>query len=62
MLNGITDYLYELTNVFGKCYNDAEWKVVGTPLQNSRLLLCEATAATLKKGLDLLGIKTVDKI
>eukprot|EP01064_Diplonema_japonicum_P034725 TRINITY_DN729_c2_g1_i2.p1 TRINITY_DN729_c2_g1~~TRINITY_DN729_c2_g1_i2.p1 ORF type:complete len:740 (+),score=281.92 TRINITY_DN729_c2_g1_i2:69-2288(+) len=63
MAHNITDYLYQLVQRFNECYNDAgNWKVVGSPVQNSRLLLCEATASTLEKGLTLLGIKTVDRI
>eukprot|EP01059_Diplonema_ambulator_P030389 TRINITY_DN5193_c0_g1_i1.p1 TRINITY_DN5193_c0_g1~~TRINITY_DN5193_c0_g1_i1.p1 ORF type:complete len:739 (+),score=359.58 TRINITY_DN5193_c0_g1_i1:67-2283(+) len=63
LAHNITDYLYQLVQRFNECYNDTEnWKVVGDPLQNSRLLLCEATATTLKTGLHLLGIKTVDRI
>ena len=63
MPHNITDYLFQLVSCFNDCYNNrTEWKVVGHPLQNSRLQLCEATAVTLKKGLELIGIVTVDKI
>ena len=62
LFHSITDYLYELSNVFNECYNNKEWKVVGSELQNSRLLLCEATGATIKKGLELLGIKVVTRL
>jgi arginyl-tRNA synthetase len=31
-------------------------------LRNSRLLLCDVTARTIKKGLELLGIEVVGKM
>ncbi len=58
--NRLTDYLYTLSEKFNAFYRDCQ--VGGTPEQNSRLLLCEATARTLKQGLNLLGVQTVEQM
>lgn len=58
--NRLTDYLYTLAEKFNAFYRDCQ--VEGVPEQNSRLLLCEATARTLKQGLQLLGVQTVEKM
>lgn len=58
--NRLTDYLYGLAEKFNAFFRDC--RVEGTPQQNSRLLLCEAVARTLKQGLTILGVKTVDKM
>ena len=58
--NRLTDYLYGLAEKFNAFFRDC--RVEGTPEQNSRLLLCEATALIMQKGLNLLGVKTVDKM
>ncbi len=64
--NVLTDYLFELSRAFSYFYDrrhgvrviDAE-----TPaLRASRLRLCDLTARTLKLGLGLLGIKTVEQM
>jgi len=64
--NVLTDYLYELARTFSRFYD----KKIGvrvidaTPdsLRLSRLRLCDLTARTLKLGLNLLGIKTVEQM
>ena len=58
--NRLTDYLYQLAEKFNAFFRDC--RVEGSPEQNSRLLLCEATARIMKKGLYLLGVKTVEKM
>lgn len=58
--NRLTDYLYGLAEKFNAFFRDC--RVEGTPQQNSRLLLCEATANTLKQGLEILGVKTVERM
>lgn len=58
--NRLTDYLYALAEKFNAFFRDC--RVEGTPEQNSRLLLCELTARTLKQGLEILGIHTVDRM
>ncbi|MBS4167269.1 MULTISPECIES: arginine--tRNA ligase [unclassified Neochlamydia] len=56
----LTDYLYTLAERFNAFFRDC--RVEGAPEQNSRLLLCETTARILKKGLNLLGVQTVEKM
>ncbi len=60
MPNRLTDYLYSLAEKFNAFFRDC--RVEGTPEQNSRLLLCELFARTMKQGLDILGIKTVERM
>ena len=58
--NRLTDYLYGLAEKFNAFFRDC--RVEGSPEQNSRLLLCEATARIMQKGLNLLGVKTIEKM
>jgi len=58
--NRLTDYLYALAEKFNAFFRDC--RVEGSPEQNSRLLLCEAVARTMKQGLDILGVQTVDRM
>lgn len=58
--NRLTDYLYTLAEKFNAFFRDC--RVEGTPEQNSRLLLCEALARTLKQGLNILGVQTVERM
>lgn len=58
--NRLTDYLYALAEKFHAFFRDC--RVEGSPQQNERLLLCEATARVLKQGLDILGVQTVDRM
>jgi arginyl-tRNA synthetase len=58
--NRLTDYLYTLAEKFNAFFRDC--RVEGSPQQNERLLLCEATAKVLKQGLNILGVSTVDRM
>ena len=58
--NRLTEYLFTLAEKFNAFYRDC--KVEGVPEQNSRLLLCEAVAGTMKQGLHILGVETVEKM
>lgn len=58
--NRLADYLYNLAEKFNAFYRDCI--VEGSPQQNSRLLLCETVALTMKQGMELLGLQTVDKM
>lgn len=60
MPNRLTEYLYALAETFNHFFRDC--RVEGTPEQNSRLLLTEATGRVLKQGMDLLGLVTVDRM
>lgn len=56
----LCEYLYVLAEKFNGFYRDC--RVDGDPKEDSRLILCEATARILKKGLDILGLKVVDRM
>jgi len=58
--NRLADYLYQLAEKFNAFFRDC--RVEGTPEQNSRLLLCEVTARVMQRGMNILGLKTVDKM
>lgn len=58
--NRLTDYLYGLAEKFNAFFRDC--RVEGSPEQESRLLLCETTGWTMKQGLHILGIETVEKM
>lgn len=58
--NRLADYLYTLAEKFHAFFRDC--RVEGTPEENSRLLLCEACSRILSKGLDLLGLKTLEQM
>jgi arginyl-tRNA synthetase len=58
--NRLTDYLHALAEKFNAFFRDC--RVEGSPQQNERLLLCEATAHVLKRGLNILGLATVERM
>jgi arginyl-tRNA synthetase len=58
--NRLSDYLYQLAEKFHAFFRDC--RVEGSPQEDSRLLLCEATARVLEKGLHILGLKTLDRM
>ena len=60
----ITSYLYDLTTLFMRFYeqNPILKEGVAEDIKMSRLQLAQLTANVIKKGLEILGIKVVDKI
>jgi arginyl-tRNA synthetase len=61
--NQLTSYLFDLANRFSKFFEECPvLKAETTELRNSRLLLCDLTARTIKQGLELLGIEVVGKM
>ncbi len=58
--NRLTDYLYRLAEKFHAFFHQC--RVEGSPNQNSRLLLCFATAQVLGQGLLLLGLKPLERM
>ncbi|MDZ4820066.1 MAG: arginine--tRNA ligase [Planctomycetota bacterium] len=61
--NHLTNYLYELSNAFSTFYEKCPvLKAETAELQRSRLALCDITARTLALGLNLLGIKVVERM
>jgi len=62
--NQITTYLYELVTLFMRFYeqNPILKADIDEKVKMSRLQLADLTAKTIKQGLDILGIKVVDKL
>lgn len=56
----LTDYLYHLAEKFHAFFRDC--RVEGSSDEESRLLLLDLTAAVIKRGLDILGIKTLERM
>jgi arginyl-tRNA synthetase len=60
--NRLCDYLYELSKVFNRFYENCPVLKAEDPQRRSRLLLCDLTAKTLKQGLSLLGIPVLSRM
>jgi arginyl-tRNA synthetase len=60
--NRLCDYLYNLSDKFNKFYENCPVLKSAEPVKTSRLLLCDVTARTLKLGLNLLGIKVLERM
>jgi arginyl-tRNA synthetase len=61
--NQLTSYLFDLANRYASFYEHCHVLNAETEeLRNSRMLLCDLTARTLRLGLELLGIQVVDKM
>jgi arginyl-tRNA synthetase len=58
--NRLAEYLYTLAEKFHAFFRDC--RVEGTSQEDSRLLLCEAAGRILHQGLQILGLKTLDKM
>ena len=58
----LCQYLYELAGAFSSFYEACPMLNAEEKVKNSRLRLSDLTARTLKQGLDLLGIRTVEKM
>ncbi|XP_045832727.1 arginine--tRNA ligase, chloroplastic/mitochondrial-like isoform X1 [Trifolium pratense] len=59
--NVLCEYLYNLAEIFTKKFY-SNCQVVGSPVETSRLLLCEATLVVMRHCFYLLGIEPVDKL
>ena len=61
--NFITAYLWDLAKTYSGFFQNCPVLKAETPaLRQSRLLLCDLTARVLRCGLDLLGIRTVERM
>jgi arginyl-tRNA synthetase len=59
----LCNYLYELASLFHKFFEHCPvLKAESEELMQSRLKLCRLTGDTLRHGLDLLGIETLEKM
>lgn len=55
-------YLYELASAFTRFYEACPILTAEAPVRTSRLVLADRTATTLRQGLDLLGIETLERM
>ena len=61
--NILTDYLFDLANKYSTFYDGCPvLKAESDERRDSRLALCDLTARTLRFGLNLLGIETVERM
>jgi arginyl-tRNA synthetase len=60
--NRLCTYLFELSQVFNRFYDQMPVLKAEDPSRASRLALCRLTADTLKLGLGLLGISTLERM
>jgi arginyl-tRNA synthetase len=61
--NQLTGYLFELADCYSTFYETCPvLKAETDALRQSRLLLCDLAARTIRKGLELLGIDVVEKM
>jgi arginyl-tRNA synthetase len=60
--NRLCSYLFELSQVFNRFYDQVPVLRAEEPARSSRLALCRLTADTLRLGLGLLGIPTLDRM
>ena len=60
--NILANYLFELANSFHGFYEACPVLKSDEPARSTRLLLCDLTARTLRRGLDLLGINVPEKM
>jgi arginyl-tRNA synthetase len=61
--NAITSYLWDLAKAYSGFFQNCPVLKAPTPeLRQSRLLLCDLTARVIQRGLDLLGIRTVERM
>jgi len=60
--NVLADYLYDLAQAYSSFYQNVPFLKAEDEVRESRVRLCMLTEATLRKGLNLLGIETPDRI
>jgi len=59
----LTVYLFDLAKSYSAFFENCPvLKAETTALRDSRLLLCDLTARTIQRGLELLGIGVVEKM
>ena len=60
--NALSNYLYELAELYMKFYEHCPVLKSEESVRESRLLLCQMTARIIARGLGLLGISTVERM
>ena len=58
----MADYLYDLAQIYSSFYQNVPFLKADEGIRESRIRLCRVTAATLRQGLNLLGIETPERI
>ena len=58
----LTTYLFELAQRFSSFYTQCPVLKAADEIRNTRLLLCHLTAQTIRHGLGLLGIETIEQM
>jgi arginyl-tRNA synthetase len=58
----LSDYLFQLASIFSSFYADTPVLKAEAKERAARLALCDLTARTLRHGLDLLGIQTLERM
>jgi len=61
-LNLLCDYLYSLAGAFSAFFRDCRVLDAPDDVRSSRLSLCDLTARTMRTGLELLGIQTLEQM
>ena len=60
--NRLCTYMFELSQVFNRFYDQVPVLKAEEPARSSRLALCRLTTDTLSLGLGLLGIPTLERM
>jgi len=60
--NRLCNYLFDLSQIFNRFYDQIPVIQTSEPIRSSRISLCRLTADTLKTGMDLLGIPTLERM
>jgi len=60
--NFLCNYLFELAGRFTAFYENCPVLKAEPTMRGSRLAMCDLTAQVLKKGLETLGIETVEQM
>lgn len=63
LIHKLCNYLHKLAVLFHRFYEQCKiLNIADTELRDSRLMLCHKVSITLKQGLDLLGVRVLDKM
>ena len=60
--NRLCSYLFELSQVFNRFYDQVPILKAKEPSKSCRLMLCQLTGDILRTGLHLLGISTLERM